>query len=233
MPKQAKRVGGADLVRTTAAVEAAVARAQSAAAAVHATRAGAGTHRGKTKTKPLPAAATGRVAATAVRVLALMAQVAGRRSPLAAVVASGPGHAPAEATSLLWAALCDSTQAARAAAAAAAASSTSSGDSPALEDAPPPPESATEAPAESALRAHYMAQMTGGFGESLDRLRREEDLDTTRLAVLVDCLERGGDLFARLEGAVLAASLADTAGAARAGGRPTHRPLVAPSAGAH
>src|SRR5690606_27112783 len=78
--------------------------------------------------------------------------------------------------------------------------------------------------ADKRLRSYYMDQLTRGFGEELDRLRREDGFDAHRLALLVDSLEHGVNIFARLEGPLLAAAMDQSDVAAD--GRPVHRMLA-------
>jgi len=78
--------------------------------------------------------------------------------------------------------------------------------------------------ADKRLRSYYMDQLTRGFGEELDRLRREDGFDAHRLALLVDSLEHGVNIFAKLEGPLLAAAMDQSDVAAD--GRPVHRTLA-------
>ncbi|RUO95568.1 ribosome-assembly protein 3-domain-containing protein, partial [Jimgerdemannia flammicorona] len=49
------------------------------------------------------------------------------------------------------------------------------------------------------FRDLYMSRMTQAFGGDLDKIRREEGFDDSRLAVLVNSLEAGVDIFTEME----------------------------------
>ncbi|CAH1758764.1 11229_t:CDS:2 [Entrophospora sp. SA101] len=49
------------------------------------------------------------------------------------------------------------------------------------------------------LRDYYMSQLTNGFGEDLDKIRKEQNLDSNRLEVLIDSLESGIKIFSDIE----------------------------------
>ncbi|CAG8635452.1 46470_t:CDS:2 [Gigaspora margarita] len=49
------------------------------------------------------------------------------------------------------------------------------------------------------FRDHYMSQITKAFGEDLDRIRKDQNLDSNRLEILIDSLESGIGIFSDVE----------------------------------
>ncbi|CAG8786030.1 13013_t:CDS:2, partial [Racocetra persica] len=53
--------------------------------------------------------------------------------------------------------------------------------------------------AASQFRNYYMSQITKAFGEDLDRMRKDQNLDPNRLEILIDSLESGISIFSDVE----------------------------------
>ncbi|CAG8435158.1 980_t:CDS:2 [Scutellospora calospora] len=49
------------------------------------------------------------------------------------------------------------------------------------------------------FRDYYMSQITKAFGEDLDKIRKEQNLDSNRLEILIDSLESGINIFSDVE----------------------------------
>ncbi|CAG8584455.1 15043_t:CDS:2 [Dentiscutata heterogama] len=49
------------------------------------------------------------------------------------------------------------------------------------------------------FRDYYMSQITKAFGEDLDRIRKDQNLDSNRLEILINSLESGISVFSDVE----------------------------------
>ncbi|CAG8667083.1 12522_t:CDS:2 [Dentiscutata erythropus] len=49
------------------------------------------------------------------------------------------------------------------------------------------------------FRDYYMSQITKAFGEDLDRIRKDQNLDSNRLEILINSLESGIGVFSDVE----------------------------------
>ncbi|CAG8559115.1 8369_t:CDS:2 [Paraglomus brasilianum] len=57
------------------------------------------------------------------------------------------------------------------------------------------------------FRNYYMTQLTQGFGEDLDKIRKEEGFNQNKLEVLISSLESGIDIYSDLEKSLTLSSM--------------------------